>query len=108
MVGQAVHVFLSWLTVLEQALLLDQGSGVVRATLDVASLQAALLDLGGAVAQVLLAVLEESTANGLLLGGIVSGVARDDGRPEDSGDEGGEVHDECPEECLESVHLFSK
>lgn len=53
-------------TVLDESFLFDKGRSKVRTTLDVASLEAVPLNLVGAVAQVLLGVLKEGPADGLL------------------------------------------
>lgn len=75
--------------------LLRGASSKLLTTLDVAGLNTARLELRGTVGQVLLRVLEVRTADGLLLGVVMSWVrGHQSGHEGHTGDGGGETHDE--------------
>lgn len=84
-----------------ETLLLLQGSKEVRTALDVASLKAVPLDLVGTVAQVLLGVLKESSANELLPLDVVVSMSRDQRRRKGVDEEGRETHGDLSENVLE-------
>lgn len=77
-----------------EAPLLHGGSRKVSSALDIASFEATSLDLGGAVAQILLAVLHVGTTNILLLSVVMAWVGRNHGRCESAGEDGGDTHSE--------------